>query len=272
MVDESSLEKDFRDFLREKGLAVFALAPGDMPLAEDIEEALAATDENVRASFGHPPVVFLLSGWLASADKDVYTRIRALGRALASAETFALWLLTPESSAEDIAMYAPEPLYVTGRLLSAGIPAFDMSQLSCMSAGPVPRPSSELRRAWVDLLSGIAPGPATLSAWRHDIRGKLLAVVRNYLQAGEDALEEFATAERTAVTMGAWRSLIQTEPYCTRHGAVVEPAQQLIASLVAYAGADPSSRPSIRVEMQQHADALAAALEESKLGQDKHGQ
>jgi len=268
MVDESTLEQDFRDLLREKELAVFALAPGDMPLAEDIEKALAATDENVRASFGHPPVVFLLSGWLASADKDVYARIRALGRALASAETFALWLFTPESSAEDIAAYAPEPLYITGRLLSAGIPAFDVSQLSCMSAGS---PSSELRRAWVDLLSGIAPGPATLSAWRHDIRGKLLAVVRNYLQAGEDALEEFATAERTAVTMGAWRSLIQTEPYCTQHGAVVEPAQQLIASLVAYAGADPSSRPSIRVEMQQHADALAAALEESKSGQDKHG-
>ncbi|MCC6156133.1 MAG: hypothetical protein IT367_20375 [Candidatus Hydrogenedentes bacterium] len=257
-----NIERPIEERLAHEDMVVFSIATGDAQIAKDIERALIACKEAVGLSSVSKPAVFLLSGWIERQKKEDFERLRVLGAALESLDDFSLWLLSAESSVEDIERFAPEQLYITGRLMAADIPVF--APENGLNATYGHSISRETKQRWIGALKRISPGPTTLSAWRHDIRGRILAVVRNYLQADPETLEEFARAEDTLSMIAFWRQIVQARPYCHQQPGVVEAAIRLLDGLEEYRIVGPDGVSRLKSQLQSDAESLMRALDEAR--------
>lgn len=216
-----------------KRVMVFPLAASDGQLALEIENAFDRYFSKIKTA-NRKKHVFLLSGWLPRPSREQFERIREFGEALKQVPALSLWVISAEKSADDIRRYAPGPLYITGKLISAGIPLFEpeMGRTSIEDALGQMKP--EAVRAWLEVLSGIGPGPVDLSHWRHDIRGRILGTINVDLQMTGEDFKQRLLCDSMGTTLGVWSDLVQTRPYCDQHPGVTKAATLLLKTVKDY--------------------------------------
>jgi hypothetical protein len=210
-----------------KKVVIFPLAELDTILALDIERALERYFEHLGI-IGRKRHIFLMSGWLPNPSLEQFQRIRRLGEKLKKNPDLGLWILASEKSADDIHHYAPEPLYITGKLMSMGIPAFEPEMGKAKVERALKQMTGKRLAAWAEMLSRIGSGPVNLSHWRHDIRGRILGTININLQLSEKDFMEILRSDDMAINIGLWSDLVRTRPYCEQHPKVARAAIELL--------------------------------------------
>jgi hypothetical protein len=246
-----------------KRIVVFPIAESDTILAFDIERALERYFEHLGIS-GRKRHVFLMSGWLPNPSLEQFQRIRRLGEKVKNNPDFVLWILASEKSADDIYHYAPEPLYITGKLMSMGIPAFEPEMGKAKVEYALKQMTGKQLAAWAAMLSRIGSGPVNLSHWRHDIRGRILGTINLNLQMADADLAEILHADQMSMTLRLWADLLQTRPFCEEQSRVVSAATEILKAIEEYRAGSPDKVSSLRGTLALSAEKLDQALAEAR--------
>lgn len=242
---------------------VFPLADSDKTLAIEIEKNLKRYFSEIGVDDRRRQVV-LMSGWLPQPSGEQFQRIREFGEALKQIPNLCLWIISAEKSADDIRRFAPSPLYITGRLMSAGIPIFEPEQGKHGVEKSMKRMHPEAVKAWLDMLSSIGPGVTDLTHWRHDIRGRILGTINLNLQMADEDFTERLLSDAMGSTLALWSDLAATQPYCDQYPKIKETANLLFKIVEDYRTNRAYNVAEARRAMSLAADALEKTLDESR--------